>query len=217
MIKESLKSLLKTTPLKKISVEDICRHAYVSRKTFYTYFTDKYNLIDIMFQDDVVSSMYELRELLPKRSYGSSTVIVLERFYQNFYNNKDFYSCIVRGKEQHWFRERLVAHITNMNMDLTQRYANTLPPDEIEYMSYFFAASQAMLLYKWLQEGCGRLTPLQMAECYTKWAMHYWETLKADDSPEPRPRRTGERRSSGSQKKKSSQSDFGTDPMQKSQ
>jgi len=201
MIKESLKSLLKTTPLQKISVEDICRHAYVSRKTFYTYFTDKFDLIDKMFQDDVIAPMYELHELLPKHSFDSSTVIVLERFYQNFYNNKDFYTCIVRGKGQYWFRERLVAHITGINKDLTQKYAKTLPPVEIEYMSYFFAASQAMLLYKWLQEGCERLTPLQMAEYYAKWAMHYWGTLEADESLEPRRTRTEARRASGAQKK----------------
>lgn len=185
MIKESLKSLLKTTPLKKISVEDICRNAYVSRKTFYTYFTDKFDLIDKIFQDDVIASWSELRELLPKRLKASSTVITLECFYQNFYNNKDFYACIVRGEGQNWFRDRLVVHITNINKDLNQKYAKTLPPLEIEYMSFFFAASQAMLLYKWLQEGCERLTPLQMAEYYTKWAMRYLETLEADESLEP--------------------------------
>jgi AcrR family transcriptional regulator len=181
MIKESLKSLLKTTPLNKISVEDICRNAYVSRKTFYTYFNNKFDLIDVIFQDDVLASMYELRELLPRHGEDSFTVIVLERFYQSFYHNKDFYTSIIRGKGGFWFRERLVEHITNINRDLTQKYAKVLPPVELEYMSYFFAASQAMLLYKWLQEGCERLTPLQMAEFYTKWAMHYWMELEANE------------------------------------
>lgn len=200
MIKESLKSLIKTTPLRKISVEDICVNAHISRKTFYTYFTDKFDLIDKMFQDDVIASMYELRELLPRHSEDSSTIIVLERFYQSFYNNKDFYTCIVRGKGQYWFRDRLVAHITDINKNLTQRYEKTLPAVEIEYMSYFFAASQAMLLVKWLQEGCERLTPLQMADYYTKWAMRYWGTLEADEDFEPRRARTGTRRASGAQR-----------------
>ncbi|SHN58583.1 TetR/AcrR family transcriptional regulator [Desulfitobacterium chlororespirans] len=205
MIKESLKSLLKTTPLKNISVEDICRNAYVSRKTFYTYFTNKFDLIDKMFQDDVIASMNELRELLPRSNFDSSAVIILERFYQSFYSEKDFYTCIVRGKGQYWFRDRLVMHITNVNKEITQRYAKILPPVEIEYMSYFFAASQAMLLYKWLQEGCERLTPRQMAEYYIKWAMRNWDFLENDESSEPRlarnETRSGARRASGAQKK----------------
>jgi AcrR family transcriptional regulator len=56
IIKESLKSLLKTKPLKKISVKDICNNAYVSRKTFYTYFNNKFDLIEVMLQDDVIAT-----------------------------------------------------------------------------------------------------------------------------------------------------------------
>jgi AcrR family transcriptional regulator len=175
-------------------VEDICKNAFVSRKTFYTYFTDKFDLIDKIFEDDVIASMYELRELLPMRDQETQTVLVLERFYQSFYNNKDFYTRIVRGKGQYWFRDRLVVHISNINTELTQKYANSLPQLEREYMSYFFAASQAMLLFKWLQEGCERLTPRELALYYAKWAMFYWNTLVPEDKPAPPRTTSGARR-----------------------
>jgi len=185
IIKESLKSLLKTKPLKKISVKDICNNAYVSRKTFYTYFNNKFHLIEVMLQDDVIATMYKLRELLPRCGDASYTVLVLEHFYQCFYDNKDFYISVIRGKGRYWFCERLVENIMNVNKELTKKYTKTLPPVEIEYMCYFFAASQAMLLVKWLQEECQRLTPIQIAEYYAKWAMQYWEMLDVEGRLEP--------------------------------
>jgi AcrR family transcriptional regulator len=174
-IKSSFKALFLTTPLKSITVEDICRDAYVSRKTFYMYFSNKFDVIDKIFQDDIMNTMQKLRELLPM-SNRKSALIVLEHFYQNLHNNRDFYCRLIRGKGQHWFRERMITRIEEMNRKLSQRYLGTLSSEEISYMSYFFAAAQAMFIIRWLENGC-QLSPLQMAEYYDKWAISYWYTL----------------------------------------
>ena len=44
MIRESLYELMKTKPLNKITVKEICETADVNRSTFYAYYMDIYDL-----------------------------------------------------------------------------------------------------------------------------------------------------------------------------
>ena len=50
LLAQSLQELMATTPLEKISVNDIVDHANVGRNTFYYHFEDKYDLVNWYFQ-----------------------------------------------------------------------------------------------------------------------------------------------------------------------
>ena len=45
-LSSALIELLRTTPLEKISIQDICEKAMIHRTTFYTHFGDKYDLFE---------------------------------------------------------------------------------------------------------------------------------------------------------------------------
>lgn len=45
LLSESLLELMKKMPFEKITITDICNNAMVHRTTFYTHFTDKYDLL----------------------------------------------------------------------------------------------------------------------------------------------------------------------------
>lgn len=51
MIQLSMQQLLRERKFASISVNDICDHAGVSRKTFYRYYSDKYALLTVVFND----------------------------------------------------------------------------------------------------------------------------------------------------------------------
>ncbi len=53
LLAQSLMDLMMTTPLEKISVNDIVDHAGVGRNTFYYHFEDKYDLVNWYFQSGV--------------------------------------------------------------------------------------------------------------------------------------------------------------------
>lgn len=48
----SLKELMKTQPLTKISVGDICEKCGMNRKSFYYHFCDKYDLVNWIFDTE---------------------------------------------------------------------------------------------------------------------------------------------------------------------
>ena len=55
----SFQELLRSEPLEKITVEQICRKADVHRSTFYRYFQDKYDLLRYAFEHFLIARIDE--------------------------------------------------------------------------------------------------------------------------------------------------------------
>ncbi|XOQ44771.1 MAG: Dihydroxyacetone kinase transcriptional activator DhaS [Clostridium sp.] len=54
-IAQSVKELMKKEDLRKISVADIVHHCGINRQTFYYHFKDKYDLVNWIYYNEVVS------------------------------------------------------------------------------------------------------------------------------------------------------------------
>ena len=70
LLAQSLQEIMATTPLEKISVNDIVDHAGVGRNTFYYHFEDKYDLVNWYFQNGITSFLVE-RSAYSSRSVSS--------------------------------------------------------------------------------------------------------------------------------------------------
>ena len=84
LLAQSLMDLMMTTPLEKISVNDIVDHAGVGRNTFYYHFEDKYDLVNWYFQSGVT-------QFLVERSAYASWNALLEAVEDYLLENKVFY------------------------------------------------------------------------------------------------------------------------------
>ena len=80
---ESLKLLMQTIPFAKISVNDICEHCGISRKSFYYHFKDKYDLVNWIFYS-------EYMQILADKDYDDGWSCLFD-IYDYLYHNKDFY------------------------------------------------------------------------------------------------------------------------------
>ena len=56
---EGLKYHLRKVPFSKITVDDICKTANVSRRNFYRHFKDKYELLNWLYDDEFCSTVVE--------------------------------------------------------------------------------------------------------------------------------------------------------------
>ena len=81
LLAQSLQELMVTTPLEKISVNDIVDHAGVGRNTFYYHFEDKYDLVNWYFQSGIT-------QFLVERSAYSSWDSLLTALEAYFLENK---------------------------------------------------------------------------------------------------------------------------------
>ncbi|MGI5988772.1 MAG: TetR/AcrR family transcriptional regulator [Lachnospiraceae bacterium] len=95
-LREALKSLLAEKPFDKINVTEICRRSQTSRVTFYTYYNDKYDLLDDMYKslaDDAQEIFIRLQEKNnQEESFEKSVQNILDTLL-SFENNPAFSSA----------------------------------------------------------------------------------------------------------------------------
>lgn len=140
----------------KISVRKLCESTGISRTTFYKYFKDCYDIIETVFLEEVLEPM----DVLLKNGVDGKTV--LENWYLGFYKNKDFFILAIREDGQNSLFFTIVNTLTEYNKNI---YKSIYSGDDLEYYSYKFAATQAMLMRKWLVEGM-KVSHKKMAEYF---------------------------------------------------
>lgn len=155
-IVESYKALVLKNKTTKISVKELCESIGISRTTFYKYFRDSYDIIEYIFVSDAMIPM----DTLIANKIGTKTV--MENWYSSFYRNKDFYQFAIRENGQNSLFDTIISQLTEYNKKI---YCRVFDGDDLEYCSYKYAATQAMLLKKWMVEGM-RIQPEKMAEYF---------------------------------------------------
>jgi AcrR family transcriptional regulator len=85
ILAEHLIGMLENQNFKKITVNDICQHAMISRSAFYLHFEDKYSLLRYCMEMEL--SRWE--EVMQRSDFHSYLVFVLDDILKkkNFYNN----------------------------------------------------------------------------------------------------------------------------------
>ncbi len=83
LLAQSLTELMVTTPLEKISVNDIVEHAGVGRNTFYYHFEDKFDLVNWYFQSGAT-------QFLVTRGHYASWSTLLTDLEEYLLQNKTF-------------------------------------------------------------------------------------------------------------------------------
>ncbi len=95
-IKDTFKKLLSEKSFEKITVAEICREGDTSRITFYTYYPDKYALVEEMFLDYIHEAYDDYHNLQEHNNPDHDPLLgynnLLEAILNLFYNNMDFFS-----------------------------------------------------------------------------------------------------------------------------
>lgn len=170
----TFRQLIMTMPYSKITVTELCRKAHLSRKTFYSTFQDKEAVLESIFVEDVVVPIREMNRLLSVEQRRQLTNVLMENIYTRIWDDKEFYQALVRpmkGVDDTFIR--VVTHsLEALNNEIIAELSST-KGYEAEYVSYFFAASQAMLVQKWIFDGFP-LEPKELAALYKKMLNEYW-------------------------------------------
>jgi len=99
-IASCMKELMETKSFNKISVSDICRVCQINRKTFYYHFADKYELLNWIFQTDVVNPVI--------KKWGTfGNFEAAEYFLQYMYDHQTFYTKAFELTGPHSLRDYL--------------------------------------------------------------------------------------------------------------
>ena len=183
MIRESLYTLMKEKPLNKISVTEICQRADVNRSTFYTYYTDIYDL-----HQKILKEFFSLQKTVIKHikesimSKNSINDIMLEDYYEIIH----YYLSIVKEhSELYKFvfnRNSTTAVHVSFGNALYHTLREVLKPlieekrfEDFKKAFTFVSGGTTALIIKWVEADCD--TSIDALSQYI--ASYYYATFKA--------------------------------------
>lgn len=111
---QSLLELSREKNIEKLTVQDILNHTGAARQTFYNHFSDKYDLINYVYQYNVesfFSKYYETMDLYE----------CIYQVYVLFIKNKQFYTHIAKMECQNNFRTFLYDNTKNFYINAIER------------------------------------------------------------------------------------------------
>lgn len=180
-IMNSLKELIEKSSYASITVSDICENAHVSRKSFYNIFANKEDVVSAIFKQDVTEPIEKLNVLLTPVQKSGMHLVFYEKIYEVIYKSPLFYRRLIgpmRGKDDTFIRVATNA-IYDINIGILNSEAWAGNPLKTDYVAYFFASSQAMLIQKWVDDGMP-YTPHDLALLYDEMTSRFWISTFGD-------------------------------------
>lgn len=144
----ALKDILVTTRYPKVTVNELCLRARISRNTFYANFEDKDDVIRLVFESSVLQPIRDLNRLLDLSDLEPLMERMNEQMYERLAAEGEFFKNLIGpifGKDDTFLRIATQA-IYQLNMELIPKTTRLADDWHTDYIAYFFASSQAMLM-----------------------------------------------------------------------
>ncbi len=145
LIIQQYKDLVKKEKTSEISVSEICRHAGISRKTFYNHFQDRFSILESIIFEEIEKPLC----LALKRHFSNREAIHM--IFSNLLLEKDFYKIAIMENCQNSLFDSLIECLAKVISE--NNYEPELTEKEQEYLNYKFAAEIVLMIKKWMSEG----------------------------------------------------------------
>lgn len=155
---QSIKALMSTKPLSKITINEIVTHCGVNRQTFYYHFKDKYDLVNWIYYREAIESLGDCKDY-PHWSDGMLKTLVY------LMENKAFITNALKAPGQNTFYgyfydmtyELIIGVINDLSKDM-----NIFPEDK-SFIADFYTHAFTGVTIQWVKSGM-KNTPEEMVE-----------------------------------------------------
>lgn len=161
VLKESLMKLLNEKPINTITVKELCALADVNRSTFYSHYSDQYDLLS-KIEEEIIHDMNDTL-MSYNVTQNEDALVMIEKIVEYIAANSDSCRILLSENGDPSFRNRLmmIAHDYTMKTSMNQ---NMIIDEEMtEYASWFAVSGSIHVLESWLKNGMNK-SPKQMAE-----------------------------------------------------
>ena len=139
----SLKGFMEKKPLSKITVSEIITDCGVNRKTFYYHFTDIYDLLKWMLEEEVIEVVKQFDLLL---DYHEAVIFVLNYVRDNKHLLCCAYDSIGRDKMKQFFYADFIGIVKSVINSTEQQLGLHIAADFKVFITHFFTEAIAGML-----------------------------------------------------------------------
>lgn len=161
VLKDSLIQLLKEKPMSAITVKEICALADINRSTFYSHYSDHYDLL-FKIEEEIIEDM---NKTLSQYNYTTEEVEALqmtEKLLEYVADNRDICQTLLSEHGDQSFQKRvmMIAHQFTVQSWMNN---NNIDKEISEYISMFVVSGSIHVIKSWLENDMNK-SPKEMAE-----------------------------------------------------
>lgn len=162
LIRSAFTDLLRQKPIQNITIKELCERAGINRGTFYSHYTDIYDLRSSI-ESEMTREFQKALEPLLRADQGHLTpVAITAGIFECLKNNSDLCAVTLGEYGDKEFLYKIVNMGRRLCMETYSRYYENASPAKIEYFYAFISAGCIGLLQKWLENGMAS-TPEELA------------------------------------------------------
>ena len=171
VLADSLKALVLTKPVEKITIKEITDKAGVIRPTFYNHFQDKYELIEWIIREEILGPIHPLI----KNGMTNQAVLLV---FTSLVREKEFYSRLGRMGGPISFADLVVKCIKEVLLAIFSEHPRSkngrFPWMSVDMLAEHYARSMCFAVEVWIRQGM-TVPPQEMADMYEYLMNHSME------------------------------------------
>uniref|UniRef100_UPI00405766E2 TetR family transcriptional regulator n=1 Tax=Agathobacter sp. TaxID=2021311 RepID=UPI00405766E2 len=146
LLADSLKLLLQKKPFSKISVSEIVNDCQLNRKTFYYHFTDIYDLLEYLVQQDLLDQLQLLPGLHDFEDFKASFRLSLKCLEQSSYLSSCADDFLAYDRLVQFFQKKFEPILIDLLSQLEQTYGTSLEAGYRNFLVTTFARTSGLVL-----------------------------------------------------------------------
>lgn len=155
---ESFKELAKKIPIEKITIQEITDGAGVIRPTFYNHFQDKYQLLEYIFQSEIINPV---KPLIHNDMLDEAVVLIFVQLQKE----KEFYGRVYRMEGQNSFESIVKKSLYETILELVNiSSGNKVSHHKLlshEMLASYYGEFLGFIVIAWIRDGM-RVSPREM-------------------------------------------------------
>ncbi|MBN6888622.1 AcrR family transcriptional regulator [Cytobacillus horneckiae] len=151
VLKESLMKLLHNKPIASITIKEICELADINRSTFYSHYSDQYDLL-YKIEDEIIQ---ELNQTLLQYDYKKKKeMFAMTKYLLDYvFSRSEHFRILFSDNGNKGFQHRVMeAAQTHIMTNLEENHVLTATPSS-KYITLFVISGSIHVIEKWLSNG----------------------------------------------------------------
>lgn len=147
-IASALKELMKKRDIDKISVADIVHQCGINRQTFYYHFQDKFDLIDWIYYNDVISTVENEKKWNKWSEKLQYALTIIRR-------EKEFYTGALKRTDSNPFQDFFFTATRDLILGAMEKFSEekTMGEEDRRFTAEFYTYGLVGMVAQWVRNG----------------------------------------------------------------
>ncbi len=168
VLKESLIKLLSEKDISRITIKEICEEADINRATFYSHYSDQYDLLRKV-EDELFEQISEHLSGFTQDIGEVTTIDLVERIFEYIKENAQLCKLLLSERGDLDFQKKIMMLIYDKNID-EQITKGIIRKDDAEYIYAYTITGCVGIIQKWLYDGM-KMSTRSISELLVKLSM----------------------------------------------